>query len=146
MKIGDKIRKPKGYAFNGTIRSVFENSKGETRIVAELDGNGMLHIFSPSQLELREESFTSVRSEEAAQWGLIEDVYKLRQEEQDNFSSWVSNNFEKGDDRLYRNRKFEMKNGLTIEELWREYNKATLIKAREMLQRVFTLDNEVLNK
>jgi len=55
MKIGDKIRKPKGYAFNGTIRSVFENSKGETRIVAELDGNGMLHIFSPSQLELRED-------------------------------------------------------------------------------------------
>jgi len=57
MKIGDKIRKPKGYAFDGTIRSVFENSKGETRIVAELDGNGMLHIFSPSQLELREGSY-----------------------------------------------------------------------------------------
>lgn len=55
MKIGDKIRKPNGYAFDGTIRSVFENSKGETRIVAELDDNGMLHIFSPSQLELREE-------------------------------------------------------------------------------------------
>lgn len=55
MKIGDKIRKPNGYAFDGTIRSVFENSKGETRIVAELDDNGMLHIFSPSQLELRAE-------------------------------------------------------------------------------------------
>jgi hypothetical protein len=53
FKIGDKVRKPKGYAFDGIIVSIFENTSGEIRIVAELEGNGMLHIFSPSQLELR---------------------------------------------------------------------------------------------
>lgn len=55
MKIGDKIKKKNGYAFDGVIVSIFENLAGETRIVAELttaNGLGMLHIFSPSQLEL----------------------------------------------------------------------------------------------
>jgi Tat protein secretion system quality control protein TatD with DNase activity len=54
FKIGDKIYKPKGYRFNGTIVSVFKTTSDETRIVAELDNNGMLHIFTESQLELRE--------------------------------------------------------------------------------------------
>jgi hypothetical protein len=53
FKIGDKVKKPKGYAFDGIIVSIFENTKGELRIVAELENNGMLHIFSPTQLELR---------------------------------------------------------------------------------------------
>lgn len=51
--VGDLIRKPRGYSFNGEVRSVFTNRAGETRIVAELigeNGGGMLHIFSPSQL------------------------------------------------------------------------------------------------
>jgi len=56
FQVGDKIRKPKGYAFDGTIVSVFQNTKGDVRIVAELDGNGMLHIFSESQLEHRDNS------------------------------------------------------------------------------------------
>jgi hypothetical protein len=61
MKIGDKVKKVKGYAFEGEIVSVFENSKGETRIVAEHEGSktdktgGMLHIFSESQLEVTED-------------------------------------------------------------------------------------------
>jgi hypothetical protein len=66
FKIGDKVRKPKGYAFDGIIVSIFENTSGEIRIVAELEGNGMLHIFSPSQLELRQL--------------LAEDYFKLHQE------------------------------------------------------------------
>lgn len=53
FKRRDKVCKPKGYAFDGIVVSVFTNTKGEVRIVAELEGNGMLHIFSESQLELR---------------------------------------------------------------------------------------------
>jgi len=52
-KIGDKVCKPKGYSFDGIVVAVFANTKGEVRIVAELEGNGMLHIFSESQLEIR---------------------------------------------------------------------------------------------
>ena len=42
FKVGDKVYKPKGYKFPGIVVSVF----------AELIDNGMLHIFSESQLEL----------------------------------------------------------------------------------------------
>ncbi|MDR1018980.1 MAG: hypothetical protein LBM02_09810 [Lachnospiraceae bacterium] len=52
FKVGDKVSKPKGYSFDGTVVSVFQNGKGETRLVVELDYNGMLHIFSENQLEL----------------------------------------------------------------------------------------------
>jgi len=52
FKIGDKVYKPKGYKFPGVVVSVFQTTAGETRIVAELENNGMLHIFSESQLEL----------------------------------------------------------------------------------------------
>jgi len=53
FQIGDKIYKPKGYKFPGTVVSVFTTLNGEVRIVAELEDNGMLHIFSESQLEKR---------------------------------------------------------------------------------------------
>ncbi len=52
FKIGDKAYKPKGYKFPCTIISVFTNTKGETRIVAEMDEAGLLHIFNEEQLEL----------------------------------------------------------------------------------------------
>lgn len=52
FKVGDKVYKPKGYKFPGTVVSVFQTTSGEVRIVAELADNGMLHIFSESQLEL----------------------------------------------------------------------------------------------
>jgi hypothetical protein len=51
FQIGDKVYKPKGYKFPGTVVSVFTTLSGEVRIVAELEDNGMLHIFSESQLE-----------------------------------------------------------------------------------------------
>ena len=54
FKIGDRVFKPKGYQFPGTIVSIFQTTKGETRIVAEMRDNGMLHIFNESQLELDE--------------------------------------------------------------------------------------------
>lgn len=51
FKIGDRIYKPKGYKFNGTIVSVFETTSGDVRLVAEMADNGMLHIFNENQLE-----------------------------------------------------------------------------------------------
>lgn len=54
FKIGDKVIKPKGYAFPGTIVSVFQNLAGETRYVVEHETSvGMLHIFSESNLEFK---------------------------------------------------------------------------------------------
>ena len=56
IKIGDKVSKSKGYAFDGVVVAVFKNTKGQTRIVAEHYGSqtdesgGMLHIFAESQL------------------------------------------------------------------------------------------------
>ena len=52
FKVGDKVYKPKGYQFPGVVVSIFQTTKGETRIVAEMRDNGMLHIFNESQLEL----------------------------------------------------------------------------------------------
>ncbi len=53
FKIGDKAYKTKGYKFPCTIVSIFKNTKGEIRIVAEMEYNGMLHIFNETQLELK---------------------------------------------------------------------------------------------
>ena len=50
LPIGTKMRKLKGYSFDGEVRAAFTNTKGELRYVCELDGNGMLHIFAPSQI------------------------------------------------------------------------------------------------
>lgn len=58
FKIGDKVYKPKGYKFPGTVVSVFRTTSDEIRVVAELEDNGMLHIFSESQLELQEKVAT----------------------------------------------------------------------------------------
>ena len=51
FEVGDKIYKPKGYKFPGTVVSVFKTTNGDVRIFAELDDKGKLHIFSESQLE-----------------------------------------------------------------------------------------------
>lgn len=54
FEVGDKVFKPKGYKFPGTIVSIFKTTSGETRIVAEMEDNGMLHIFNENQLEKKE--------------------------------------------------------------------------------------------
>lgn len=51
FKVGDRAYKPKGYKFPCTIVSIFNTTSGEVRIVGEMVDNGMLHIFSESQLE-----------------------------------------------------------------------------------------------
>ena len=56
MKVGDKVRKIKGYQFEGIVVAVFQNSKGQVRVVVEHIGSqteisgGMLHIFNTKQL------------------------------------------------------------------------------------------------
>lgn len=50
--VGDAVRKPKGYPYPGEIRAVFTNRAGDVRLVVESDlAPGMLHIFSPTQVE-----------------------------------------------------------------------------------------------
>lgn len=51
FKVGDRVYKPKGYKFPGIVVSVFETTSSEIRIVAEMEDNGMLHIFNENQLE-----------------------------------------------------------------------------------------------
>jgi len=58
MKVGDKVRKIKGYQFTGIVVAVFQNSKGQVRVVVEHSGSqtessgGMLHIFNTNQLQV----------------------------------------------------------------------------------------------
>ena len=51
FKIGDRAIKPKGYAFPCTIVGIFETTKGEVRVVGEMEGYGLLHIFNEDQLD-----------------------------------------------------------------------------------------------
>jgi len=55
FKVGDKAIKPKGYSFPCTIVSVFRTVEGNVRVVGEMDGYGLLHIFNENQLELVKE-------------------------------------------------------------------------------------------
>lgn len=52
FKIGDKVNKVSGYSFPGTVVSVFKTIKGDTRLVVEMEGYGLLHIFSENNLKL----------------------------------------------------------------------------------------------
>lgn len=53
FKVGDVVRKKNGYEFDSTVVAVFDKLDGETRLVCESSLIvGMLHIFSPSQMEL----------------------------------------------------------------------------------------------
>lgn len=56
FKVGDRVYKPEGYKFPGIVVAVFETTSGKKRVVAEMIDNGMLHIFSESQLELETET------------------------------------------------------------------------------------------
>ena len=52
FKIGDKVKKVKGYEFPGTIVSCFLTKEGNKRVVVEMTKFGLLHIFNEEQLEL----------------------------------------------------------------------------------------------
>ncbi len=51
FNVGDKAYKPKGYEFPCTIVGVFTTTKGDVRVVGEMDNYGLLHIFNENQLE-----------------------------------------------------------------------------------------------
>jgi hypothetical protein len=56
---GDRVRKVKGYTYEGVVVAIFRKLDGQTRLVVEVDGeacNGLLHIFSPEQMELLTQS------------------------------------------------------------------------------------------
>ena len=55
FKTGDKVRKIGGnYQAPGVILSGFHTTQGAERYVSEFESlTGMLHIFAPDQLELR---------------------------------------------------------------------------------------------
>lgn len=57
--VGRRVQKTKGYPFPGEIRSVFTNRNGDIRFVVEAthpEYSGMLHIFSPEQLDVANRS------------------------------------------------------------------------------------------
>lgn len=55
--VGDKVRKITGYEFRGVVVATFNKLDGAPRLVVEMtggcngNGDGMLHIFSPKQME-----------------------------------------------------------------------------------------------
>lgn len=53
MRVGQHVTKPKGYPYPGWIVAIFTNRAGLERLVVESElAPGMLHIFSPSQVEV----------------------------------------------------------------------------------------------
>lgn len=50
LKIGERVRKTKGYPFPGTYRGSVNTEKGYKRLIVEHD-DGWLHIFNPEQVE-----------------------------------------------------------------------------------------------
>lgn len=54
IKVGDRVAKAKGYNFPGTVRSVFENHRGDILVVVEFwHDTGLLHIFNENQIDLQ---------------------------------------------------------------------------------------------
>lgn len=53
--IGNRVRKKRGYEFDSIVVSVFYTTASQVRLVCESTLiPGMLHIFSPEQMELME--------------------------------------------------------------------------------------------
>lgn len=53
LKVGDNVRKVRGYKWPGEVRAVFKNKQGEERFVVECtvpEIAGALHIFNRMQL------------------------------------------------------------------------------------------------
>ena len=52
-QVGDRVRKIVGdYTFVGFVVAIFQKRNGHLRVVVEHETCGMLHIFSPANLEL----------------------------------------------------------------------------------------------
>lgn len=58
FKIGDKVKKVKGYKWPGVVVSAFMTLEGKVRYVVECtvpEVEGALHIYSETQIERRKE-------------------------------------------------------------------------------------------
>ena len=51
FSVGELVRKPSGYAFDGIVRSAFMVAGGDRYVVESEASPGLLHIFNGSQLE-----------------------------------------------------------------------------------------------
>lgn len=66
LTIGCRVVKTTGYPFYGEIRSVFKTRAGLVRYVVEATGvgySGMLHIFSPNQIDIDNDPVIAALSE-----------------------------------------------------------------------------------
>lgn len=56
FEIGDRVHKIIGdYTFDGEIIGIIHKRNGTVRVVAELDGRGLVHIFNENQLQLKQQ-------------------------------------------------------------------------------------------
>lgn len=54
FKVGDRVRKARGYLWPGVVVAIFLTTDGKVRVVVECDVpevRGALHIYSPDQIE-----------------------------------------------------------------------------------------------
>lgn len=54
MRVGDRVRKARGYPFPGVVVAAFDTLSGARRLVVECTADGVagcLHVFSEGQLE-----------------------------------------------------------------------------------------------
>ena len=73
--IATKVQKKTGYAYPGVIVAVFNKLNGEIRYVVECtipEVEGMLHIFSEKDLELRESARTTI---DKKSWEVIKNAF-----------------------------------------------------------------------
>lgn len=92
---GDKVFKPKGYKFPGTVVTVFKKLDGQIRLVVE-DDRGSLHIFNEDQVELRDPDGVYTARE-------LADMYRKRAAELRTRPAWGDPrdaNMNKGEDEM----------------------------------------------
>lgn len=50
FKVNERVKKSRGYDFDGVIVSAFKTTNGSERYVVEQNDSGLLHIFNPDML------------------------------------------------------------------------------------------------
>lgn len=53
FEVDDKVEKRTGYRFPGTVRGTIWTEDGKERVVVEMSGYGLLHIYAPENLRRR---------------------------------------------------------------------------------------------
>jgi hypothetical protein len=55
FEFGDLVEKREGYKFPGSVRAIYPTESGQVRVVVELSGYGLQHIFDPRNLVQRDD-------------------------------------------------------------------------------------------